>query len=1849
MADPTPIKQTIFEQGPQTSVGLGATPVVQYSENPTILPNPINPAVALDNGVNWYGLGREAFDIAGKLADTMLGYVVKKTDTDINDLIYDAQDKIFKSYSTADQNGFSETSQDLGKQIQDIEKDTQEKIADRFGAKNFFDESFTTDGFGARWFPVIESARRGMAELSANAQRVQRDALVTGIKQKNDNDDYVRYLANGYPITRDKLTAKTDVVVTSRGTFDVNKSIPPEVVDEFVTTYAERVVPRDGVGPVNEGVKEKVSSIIQPTTSNITSQQFKTAAAVYQKASPSQRAQFTRNESESLRLASIGVLLDNYSPDEAEKMWRMSNTQSFPYVFKMILDPENGKPDPLGRRNLNDATPDQEKKFQAIHDLYYETITKLSGEESFFNKIIKYGTPEYWSGGGDATKKVIPTQGEIDADPYADAALLTVTAMLLNDPTLDANKIMDGFVKSTVLSPSTYKDKAGKYVHVPYQAQVNQKTEVSLFQLNKTRQTASMKPISKEGLAARAAISLPLDASSIDVLSTQHTASMDKQLNLSRTVISPERFKELVGSIRNESVNKFGSHYASLTSEAQVLQYALATSDEVLKAVNGGKLPQTDKEITNAIVEALRAIPPADNWGIDINPENNKLVVSFTDIPFMSYNFNGTRTRENLLTKNTITPDSYIYNRQLQLRTADGSSPSLTLQHTLRDSNGSVDMLQEAKEIQNYLDLLMKGKSTDPLVFADINKKAQSNLLAPEKDLVESVDSYFNMSNIRIGNTDETLFRKSIAREAIENSELDIIDKRTNLETDIGQEALTELETDIKQKFLYKFPEVMDNTNSVLNTVNTVRNMINSDAGTFLTEYWSNHFGITTLQSKDILQTLQSSEFTNPYAENKKTDISQILFDRNKRQSAWTFIADMTLMVKDYLNQNLEGTLDYITQPSANTGTNLMTDSETASKFYRLPYNISDRSNPYKDYYKKPSTENGNGISGGTGLNLEKFRMGPEYDTPEQDLNSGLNSPSTFPDKNSFYFGDNTAEAGVNGEQDGTPPDNIKLPSKDENGTGAGGTIFNYNVKTEGMKTDDQINNPDHYRLDGSRKGSGWLGVFELPNGTIVSEYSISVELDGQEIEIPTLVPTLTLEERVLVLQSAQDGSKLTQAIYGKAVRHAMSQISNGNSPFAEGELNWKKYEKQQPSIPQETQPVTGDYIRPDRLPDGAEAAKILKQRNIEIQKRKDNISPGIIGDMKNTPDIELPLFDTPPITYKNGVVSSRTGLPKAFQDPDSLAWYLIPTTEKTLDDTDYYSRHKMFDFGKFSTKEKAESFAKELSEKEKEYVENFQSKLQEGFVSLITKYEPLEFKAFKKIPAKRTRDDSSTPKTISVEEQAALPWAIGYGLTSQNLKAPIKEYSTITKKEADAQLKDYVYDKIIPTLQESIPYWDKMNPNQQAALISFAKDVGPSFMTRIQDTEDFIYKWNRDARLKGDASDDVKRMVEASRIDPLNEIRDLLSKVKFPEKTRVKNNTFIAGDYDVLNTQESDRREALEELLMSDNWNKIPEALLNFTKLTHKNAISVGANLSLVERRKEEGELWSTSYKDKDILRSVKEKSTMIYALQEDKLKKDNETTRKGIFDINTMSEVVYKTSISGLLTKIYGKETSDKLIDEAKKNQTSDTTGLLASVILPNYNRKDDSIIVRHLIKDLKDQGITMPDVKANTLRFSTDEKGRPPEIIINPRHENDVDVFAHEGTHAIQPFKIKESMKVLNKEIFGKLRSKGKIQDYVFSEPELPAFMSSLKAQYFKDTQVVLKPSSNIDEVTKFLVWLNGIVNENKKLYIDPEQTIPFILLDAFQGKDPKVKEAMRSILKSVAFNPTNETSIDITRLA
>jgi len=83
-------------------------------------------------------------------------------------------------------------------------------------------------------------------------------------------------------------------------------------------------------------------------------------------------------------------------------------------------------------------------------------------------------------------------------------------------------------------------------------------------------------------------------------------------------------------------------------------------------------------------------------------------------------------------------------------------------------------------------------------------------------------------------------------------------------------------------------------------------------------------------------------------------------------------------------------------------------------------------------------------------------------------------------------------------------------------------------------------------RLDGTPKGSGFLGELKRPDGGISTELSIGVEVDGKEVEIPALVPTLTPEEVQVLLN---DG--MTDEIVSKARAHATERIKQGLSPFA--------------------------------------------------------------------------------------------------------------------------------------------------------------------------------------------------------------------------------------------------------------------------------------------------------------------------------------------------------------------------------------------------------------------------------------------------------------------------------------------------------------------------------------------------------------------------------------------------------------------------------------------------------------------------------------------------------------------------
>jgi len=108
---------------------------------------------------------------------------------------------------------------------------------------------------------------------------------------------------------------------------------------------------------------------------------------------------------------------------------------------------------------------------------------------------------------------------------------------------------------------------------------------------------------------------------------------------------------------------------------------------------------------------------------------------------------------------------------------------------------------------------------------------------------------------------------------------------------------------------------------------------------------------------------------------------------------------------------------------------------------------------------------------------------------------------------------------------------------------------------------------PDYgLREDGTPKGMGYFGPIKRPDGKVSTELSIGVNIDGKETLIPTLVPTLTADQRDYLINFEGRPQDLDPAIVDIAVAHARERIAAGKSPFAQ------PGEQTRPGAPKPTQ-----------------------------------------------------------------------------------------------------------------------------------------------------------------------------------------------------------------------------------------------------------------------------------------------------------------------------------------------------------------------------------------------------------------------------------------------------------------------------------------------------------------------------------------------------------------------------------------------------------------------------------------------------------------------------------------------------
>jgi len=203
-------------------------------------------------------------------------------------------------------------------------------------------------------------------------------------------------------------------------------------------------------------------------------------------------------------------------------------------------------------------------------------------------------------------------------------------------------------------------------------------------------------------------------------------------------------------------------------------------------------------------------------------------------------------------------------------------------------------------------------------------------------------------------------------------------------------------------------------------------------------------------------------------------------------------------------------------------------------------------------------------------------------------------------------------------------------------------------------------------------------------------------------------------------------------------------------------------------------------------------------------------IAPAAVGEPKDNPDVEEPTVRVSTTTYPVSVQANGNLLSVAIMPYQTKGGptVLIPTVKngKPMDSKAAVAEYTKTGqhFGIFSTVEKATTYAKAL---EVEQTTSIKTREKLWF-DVIKTYEGFEAKAYNK--------DGK--------------WTVGAGSTTHPDGTPVKKGDVVDAAKADMYVRHYTYNTVIPTLRNTIPKWDKMNANQQAALISFAYNMGPNF-----------------------------------------------------------------------------------------------------------------------------------------------------------------------------------------------------------------------------------------------------------------------------------------------------------------------------------------------------------------------------------------------------------------------------------
>lgn len=90
--------------------------------------------------------------------------------------------------------------------------------------------------------------------------------------------------------------------------------------------------------------------------------------------------------------------------------------------------------------------------------------------------------------------------------------------------------------------------------------------------------------------------------------------------------------------------------------------------------------------------------------------------------------------------------------------------------------------------------------------------------------------------------------------------------------------------------------------------------------------------------------------------------------------------------------------------------------------------------------------------------------------------------------------------------------------------------------------------NKYNLRPDGTPKGTGWLGPLPMKDGSVATELTFDIDMDGQKVYLPLLVPGHNAQDMDAILS----GGEPSKEVYDRAIQHGLRRKRQGLSPYVD-------------------------------------------------------------------------------------------------------------------------------------------------------------------------------------------------------------------------------------------------------------------------------------------------------------------------------------------------------------------------------------------------------------------------------------------------------------------------------------------------------------------------------------------------------------------------------------------------------------------------------------------------------------------------------------------------------------------------